>query len=101
MTATPAVSSPQTEPDPDGGQPATAQEPLRKSKSPKKDSADTVTPMMAQYHAIKRGHPDCLLFYRMGDFYEMFFEDAELVSKPFTPERLLSAIDRARGVERA
>ncbi len=35
-----------------------------------------VTPMMAQYLAIKRNHPDCLLFYRMGDFYEMFFEDA-------------------------
>jgi DNA mismatch repair protein MutS len=32
--------------------------------------------MMAQYLAIKRNHPDCLLFYRMGDFYEMFFEDA-------------------------
>ena len=34
------------------------------------------SPMMAQYLAIKRGHPDCLLFYRMGDFYELFFEDA-------------------------
>jgi DNA mismatch repair protein MutS len=34
------------------------------------------TPMMAQYLAIKRAHADCLLFYRMGDFYEMFFEDA-------------------------
>jgi len=32
--------------------------------------------MMAQYLAIKRDHADCLLFYRMGDFYEMFFEDA-------------------------
>ena len=32
--------------------------------------------MMAQYLEIKRAHPDCLLFYRMGDFYEMFFEDA-------------------------
>lgn len=31
---------------------------------------------MGQYHAIKRQHPDCLLFYRMGDFYEMFFDDA-------------------------
>ncbi len=31
---------------------------------------------MAQYLAIKRAHPDCLLFYRMGDFYELFFEDA-------------------------
>ncbi len=34
------------------------------------------TPMMAQYLAIKRDHPDCLLFYRMGDFYELFFDDA-------------------------
>ncbi|MSP88388.1 MAG: DNA mismatch repair protein MutS, partial [Alphaproteobacteria bacterium] len=32
--------------------------------------------MMAQYLEIKRAHPDCLLFYRMGDFYEMFFDDA-------------------------
>ncbi|MGE5546628.1 MAG: DNA mismatch repair protein MutS [Solirubrobacterales bacterium] len=32
--------------------------------------------MMAQYLTIKRANPDCLLFYRMGDFYEMFFEDA-------------------------
>jgi len=32
--------------------------------------------MMTQYLAIKRDHPDCLLFYRMGDFYELFFDDA-------------------------
>ncbi len=38
--------------------------------------ADGHTPMMAQYHAIKEAHPDCLLFYRMGDFYELFFDDA-------------------------
>jgi DNA mismatch repair protein MutS len=37
--------------------------------------------MMAQYLEIKRAHPDCLLFYRMGDFYEMFFEDAIEASK--------------------
>jgi DNA mismatch repair protein MutS len=36
----------------------------------------SVTPMMAQYLDIKSGHPDALLFYRMGDFYEMFFDDA-------------------------
>jgi len=36
----------------------------------------TVTPMMAQYLEIKAAHPDALLFYRMGDFYEMFFDDA-------------------------
>ncbi len=34
------------------------------------------SPMMVQYLAIKAAHPDCLLFYRMGDFYEMFFDDA-------------------------
>ncbi|MHB0776692.1 DNA mismatch repair protein MutS [Halomonas sp. WWR20] len=35
------------------------------------------TPMMAQYLKIKREHPDVLLFYRMGDFYELFFDDAK------------------------
>ncbi len=39
------------------------------------------TPMMAQYLAIKAAHSDCLLFYRMGDFYELFFEDAEVASR--------------------
>ncbi len=38
------------------------------------------TPMMAQYLEIKRGHPDALLLYRMGDFYELFFADAEKAS---------------------
>src|SRR5258705_6270253 len=37
---------------------------------------DTATPMMAQYLDIKSAHQDYLLFYRMGDFYELFFEDA-------------------------
>ena len=40
-----------------------------------------VTPMMAQYIEIKTANPDCLLFYRMGDFYEMFFDDAEVASR--------------------
>ena len=34
--------------------------------------------MIAQYLSVKSAHPDSLLFYRMGDFYEMFFEDAEI-----------------------
>lgn len=34
------------------------------------------SPLMAQYLSIKAAYPDCLLFYRMGDFYELFFEDA-------------------------
>ncbi len=40
-----------------------------------------VTPAMAQYVEIKAANPDCLLFYRMGDFYEMFFDDAETASR--------------------
>ncbi len=39
------------------------------------------TPMMQQYLALKRRHPDMLLFYRMGDFYELFYEDAEKAAR--------------------
>ena len=39
------------------------------------------TPMMAQYLEIKSANADCLLFYRMGDFYEMFFDDASVASR--------------------
>ena len=40
-----------------------------------------ITPMMEQYIEIKAANPDCLLFYRMGDFYELFFDDAEVASR--------------------
>ena len=40
-----------------------------------------MTPMMRQYLEIKEKNPDCILFFRLGDFYEMFNEDAKLVSK--------------------
>ncbi len=40
-----------------------------------------VTPLMEQYVEIKAANPDCLLFYRMGDFYELFFADAEVASR--------------------
>ena len=43
-------------------------------------AAGTVTPMMAQYLEIKSNHPGAILFYRMGDFYEMFFDDAVAAS---------------------
>jgi DNA mismatch repair protein MutS len=39
------------------------------------------SPMLEQYIEIKANNPDCLLFYRMGDFYEMFFDDAETASR--------------------
>jgi DNA mismatch repair protein MutS len=45
------------------------------------DEVGRVTPMMEQYIEIKAANPDCLLFYRMGDFYELFFEDAEIASR--------------------
>src|SRR3984893_9406565 len=44
-------------------------------------SAPDATPMMAQYLAIKQAHADYLLFYRMGDFYELFFDDAVAASE--------------------
>ncbi len=40
-----------------------------------------LTPMMQQYVKTKEEYKDCILFYRLGDFYEMFFEDAKIVSK--------------------
>jgi len=44
-------------------------------------SSSKVTPMIKQYLSIKEQHADALLFYRMGDFYEMFFEDAHVASR--------------------
>lgn len=49
--------------------------------SANKGNKNTVTPMMAQYLEIKAQHPDALLFYRMGDFYELFFDDAVAASE--------------------
>src|SRR6266700_644567 len=45
------------------------------------ESAPRATPVMEQYIEIKAANPDCLLFYRMGDFYELFFEDAEVAAR--------------------
>src|SRR5580692_3440339 len=45
------------------------------------DEGGRMTPMMEQYIEIKTANPDSLLFYRMGDFYEMFFDDAETASR--------------------
>ncbi len=50
------------------------------------------TPMMLQYHQIKADHPDCILFFRLGDFYEMFNEDAQVASREL--ELTLTSRDR-------
>jgi DNA mismatch repair protein MutS len=39
------------------------------------------TPMLKQYHAVKAQNPDCVLLFRLGDFYEMFYDDAKIVSR--------------------
>src|SRR4029079_5529610 len=43
--------------------------------------AGSATPMMAQYLALKREAGECLLFYRIGDFFELFFDDAKVASQ--------------------
>ncbi|MFO1110551.1 MAG: DNA mismatch repair protein MutS [Bradyrhizobium sp.] len=63
----------------------TIQKPIQAPEPPEPAAAPEtparVTPMMEQYLEIKAAHPGLLLFYRMGDFYELFFEDAEIASK--------------------
>ena len=73
-TETPAISGP-SETTGDVAAPPGAS--LRKSGG----DASRATPMMEQYIEIKTANPDCLLFYRMGDFYELFFDDAEVASR--------------------
>ncbi len=48
---------------------------------PEQIPIEELTPMMQQYLETKRQYKDCILFYRLGDFYEMFFEDATTASK--------------------
>ena len=54
-----------------------------------------LSPMMQHYLQVKNEYPDCIIFYRLGDFYEMFFEDAKVVSK----ELELTLTGRACGLE--
>jgi DNA mismatch repair protein MutS len=49
--------------------------------APGAGEAARITPMMEQYVEIRAANPDCLLFYRMGDFYELFFDDAVTASR--------------------
>ena len=66
--------------DPDGESGVVKQRRTKVEKT-KPETSDRVTPMMSQYLEIKAANPDCLLFYRMGDFYELFFGDAEIASQ--------------------
>jgi len=62
-----------------------------KPEAPAAESLPAHTPVMAQYLRLKAKHPDTLMFYRMGDFYELFYDDAEKGS------RLLDLTLTARG----
>ena len=67
------------------------------SDSPNSDAASArLTPMMAQYFEIKAANPGCLLFYRMGDFYELFFDDAEIASRALASSSPSAASTRAK-----
>ena len=54
------------------------------------------TPLMRQYSAIKKEHPAALLFFRLGDFYEMFFEDAVVAAKEL--EITLTSRNKEKGI---
>src|SRR3954470_925962 len=54
------------------------------------------TPLMRQYSAIKKEHPAALLFFRLGDFYEMFFEDAVVAAKEL--EITLTSRNKEKGM---
>ena len=60
-------------------------------------AAHTTTPMMEQFHRIKAAHRDAIVFFRLGDFYEMFFEDAEVASPLL--EITLTARNRGKATE--
>ncbi|MBI1374068.1 MAG: DNA mismatch repair protein MutS [Phycisphaera sp.] len=53
----------------------------KRSKSTKSANSPHDTPAMRQFHTFKKQHPDCLLLFRMGDFYELFYDDAKIAAK--------------------
>ncbi len=63
----------------------------------KETETKELTPMQRQYHAIKNQHQDCILFFRLGDFYEMFDEDAKLAAREL--DLTLTTRDRGKPKE--
>ena len=69
---------------------------LKAPETGRASESAALTPAMQQYMAAKREHPDALLFFRMGDFYELFYEDAITASREL--QITLTARDRERAV---
>ncbi|QDU70657.1 DNA mismatch repair protein MutS [Mucisphaera calidilacus] len=61
------------------------------------DGAQHQTPAMRQFHTFKQRHPDCVLFFRMGDFYELFYDDARLAHKVLG----VTLTQRTKGIDMA
>ncbi|HXZ27630.1 MAG TPA: hypothetical protein VEG08_06475, partial [Terriglobales bacterium] len=59
-------------------------------------STEATTPLMRQYAALKKEHPNALLFFRLGDFYELFFEDAVVAAREL--QITLTARNKEKGV---
>ena len=85
----------------DGHQPAelpssfeTASTETAVERAPQEKAAAELTPFMRQWTAAKRENPDALLFFRMGDFYELFYDDAVTASREL--QLTLTARDRER-----
>src|ERR1700745_3966613 len=57
---------------------------------------ETSTPLMRQYAAIKKDHPSALLFFRLGDFYELFFDDAVVAAREL--EITLTSRNKEKGI---
>src|SRR6202011_997906 len=72
LKRTASTTAPPPEPLPAGG---------KQDRPPDGATGPNLSPVMAQYCAIKAQNPGSLLFYRMGDFYELFFEDAEIAAR--------------------
>jgi DNA mismatch repair protein MutS len=67
---------------------------MSEPKQPALDAAST--PLMRQYAAIKKEHPNALLFFRLGDFYELFFEDAVVAAREL--QITLTSRNKEKGV---
>src|SRR5690242_14518243 len=76
--------------------PAQAANGIVTSPLPPEKNASELTPFMRQWTAAKRENPDALLFFRMGDFYELFYDDATVASREL--QLTLTARDRERQV---
>jgi DNA mismatch repair protein MutS len=89
----PPAPEPEAETEP--ALPGAGSGPRKRAPAARHDPAGEHSPIRAQYLGVKRQYPDAILFFRLGDFYEMFDEDAELVSREL--EIALTRRDFGRG----